>query len=70
MFNFYIANKAFSNGLKKADINPVLKETNYRPISILPIISKTFESCLYDQIYEYTDNMLSNAQCSFSNNYD
>ena len=28
MFNFYIGNNAFPNGLKKADINPVYKKVN------------------------------------------
>ena len=43
MFNFYIDNNSFPNGLKKADIKPVYKrddpfhKTNYRPISILPV---------------------------------
>ena len=71
MFNFYIDNNTFSNGLKKADIKPVYKkddpfdETNYRPISILPALSKAFERCLYDQIYEYIDTILSKVQCGF-----
>ena len=52
----------FLMGLKKLTL---LKKTNYRPISTL-----TFKRCLYDQIYEYTDNMLLIAQCGFSNNYD
>ena len=28
---------------------------NYRPISILPVVSKLMERILYDQIYEYFD---------------
>ena len=58
MFNFYIDNNTFPNGLKKADIKPVYKnddpsdKTNYRSISILPVLSKVFEHFLYDQIYE------------------
>ena len=53
MFNFYIGNNAFPNGLKKADINPVYKEVNpfdktyYRHISILP------------QVYKYKDTNIS-----------
>ena len=41
--------------LKCADITPVYKKddptdkSNYRPISILPVISKVFERILYDQ---------------------
>ena len=47
---------------KKDD--PVDK-TNYRPTSILPVLSKAFERCLYDQIYEYIDTILSKVQCGF-----
>ena len=54
IFNFYIDNNTFPNGLKKADIKPVYKKddpfdkTNYTPISILPALSQPFERCLYD----------------------
>ena len=71
MFNFYIDNNTFRNGLKKADIKPVYKKddsfdkTNYRSISILPALSKAFGRCLYDQIYEYIDTILSKVQCGF-----
>ena len=59
IFNFYIDNNTFPNRLKEADIKPVCKKdkpfdkTNYRPISILLVLSKPFERCFYDQIYEY-----------------
>ena len=49
----------FQNTLKKADITPVFKKnekflkTNYRPVSILPTVSKIYERCLYDQINKY-----------------
>ena len=80
MFNFYIDNNTSPNGLKKANIKPVYKKadikpvykkdypfdnTNYGPISILPVSSKAFERCLYDQIYEYIDTILSKVQCGF-----
>ena len=51
--------------LKQADITPVHKknDTNdkhsYRPVIILPCLSQAFEKCLYDQIYVYTDSILS-----------
>ena len=38
-----------------------LIKLNYRPISILLVLSKAFERCLYDQIYEYSDNVLLNV---------
>ena len=40
-------------------------KTNYRRISILPVLPKPFEHCLYDQIYEYIDIVLSKVQCGF-----
>ena len=59
MFHFYIDNNTFPNGLKKTDIKPVYKKDdpfekiNYRPISILPVLSKALERRLYDnQIYD------------------
>ena len=77
MFNFYIDNNFFPNGLKKADVKPVYKKdvpfdkTNYRPINILPVLSKSFERCLYDQIYEYIDTVLKRFQYAiFINCYD
>ena len=71
MFNFYIDNNTFPNGLKKVDIKPVYKKddsfdkNNCRPISILPVLSKAFERCLYDQVYEHIDTILSKVQCGF-----
>ena len=40
---------------------------NYRPISILPSISKVFEKILYEQLYEYltANNLLSKHQFGF-----
>ena len=72
---YYINNSLFSNTfpkyLKKADISPVLKKdenflkTNYRPVSTLPIVSKIYERCLYDQIKEYFQLLFSKLQCGF-----
>ena len=32
-------------------------------------MSKAFEKCLYDQIYTFTDSILSKAQCGFRKGY-
>ena len=75
MFNLYIGNTSFPNNLKQADITPAYKKNyandknNYRLLSILPSLSKTFEKCLYDQIYAYTDSILSIALFSFRKGY-
>ena len=50
---------------KFADITPVHKKgsrfekNNYRPVSILPVLSKVFEKCLYKQISSYFDDIFS-----------
>ena len=50
--------------LKKGDVNSL---NNYRPISLLPAISKIFERIIYDQLYAYFDNnnILSEEQYGF-----
>ena len=61
----------FPNELKQADIKPIYKKEsrnekeNYRPISILPNLSKIFERCMYDQLKDHFDKLLSKYQCGF-----
>ena len=61
----------FPNDLKEADIIPVYKKKstlskeNYRRISILPNISKVYERCLYDQIWNYFETRFSKFQRGF-----
>ena len=43
---------------------------NYRPISILPNISKIYERCLYKQVQAYFDNLLSKYQCGFRKGFN
>ena len=49
---------------KKEDTN--LKD-NYRPVSILPYISKIFKQCMFQQLYIYNFMVpfLSKSQCIF-----
>ena len=55
----------FPGNMKLANITPVfkkkdpLKKENYRPISILPAISKIFERFMQQQIVGYMENFLS-----------
>ena len=57
----------FPNKLKIAKVMPLFKKgdiytfDNYRPISLLPSISKIFERTIYDQIYN-------DRTCNFGNN--
>ena len=49
----------FSDKLKIAKVTPIHKKgdskliTNYRPISVLPVISKIFETVICDQLNHY-----------------
>ena len=58
-----IVNGTFPNNLKNADITSTIKDdsllkSKYRPVSILPILSKIYEKLLYKQIYEYFNNIV------------
>ena len=61
--------------MKLADISPVHKKgnrtdkSNYRPVSILPVISKIFEKLLFYQIDNFMDAKLSIHQCGFRKGY-
>ena len=66
-----IENCIFPVNLKNADISPLFKKldrlskNNYRPVSILPTLSKLYEKILYIQIYNYFDNIFSKYICGF-----
>ena len=70
-FNNSIFDATFPSELKNADVIPVFKKKdrnsveNYRPVSILPNLSKIYERCLYDQMYKYFNHILSKWQCGF-----
>ena len=56
-----------------ANVHPVLKSgdsclfTNYKPISVLSILAKVFESIVHKQVYSYflSNNLLDSAQSGF-----
>jgi hypothetical protein len=63
---------------KNARVNPIYKEEesrrnmeNFRPISILPILSKVFEKEVFRQIYQYfnVNLLLSKFQSGFRPGY-
>ena len=68
IFNKAIRNECVPHDWKIARVIPLHKKgprnllNNYRPISILPIVSKVFEKVLYEQLYNYliANNLLSN----------
>ena len=42
----------------------------YRPISILPNLSKAYERLMYNQIYPYFDTLFSKFQCGFQKGFN
>ena len=68
--------KGFPNLLKEADVTPIHKKgdrsqkENYRPVSILPTISKIFEKDMYEQIYSYIQKYFSPSLCGFRKGYN
>ena len=74
-FNNCIKTGEFPSRFKLADITPIYKKgtktskDNYRPISILPNISKIFEKPIFKQVSMFFDKILSNFQCGFRKGY-
>ena len=45
------------------------EKENYRPVSIISVISKILERCLYDQIYKNIGNELTRYQMGYRKGY-
>lgn len=74
MRNHSITTGIFPNAWKRARVSPIFKEDpgtdakNYRPISVLPVVSKLIERVVFNQWYEYlsdNNNLLTEAQPGF-----
>ena len=71
LFNVCIDSSVFPKCLKLAKVIPLLKKgsvldyNNYRPISIIPVVSKVFEIILYRQIFTYFENNSLFTDCQF-----
>ena len=59
IFNWSLASGNFPQNWMIARVLPIYKDgniedrSNYRPISVLPIISRLFEKIIFDQMYKY-----------------
>ena len=59
LFNTSIETSQFPDSWKVARISPIFKDgdrtqkSNYRPISVLSVISKLFEKLVFNQLYQY-----------------
>ena len=72
IFNCSLSTGIVPSKLKIAKVNPVFKSgdkhkfTNYRPISILPSISKLLEKVVYNRIYDFITNHKFSAQINLA----
>ena len=61
IFNLSIATGCFPDSWKIARVAPIFKSgqpddrSNYRPISVLPVLARVFEKLIYNQLYDYLD---------------
>ena len=73
IFNASLREGLFPDAWKFAKVFPIFKEgdkelcNNYRPISVLPVLSKLFEKAIFEQLYEYltSNNLLTEHQSGF-----
>ena len=62
IFSKSILTGIYPNDWKTAKVTPLFKKgiksdpNNYRPISVIPIISKVFERIVYNQLFHYLDD--------------
>ena len=62
IFNTSISEGLFPNNWKVARVAPIYKEgptedrSNYRPISVLPVVSHLFEKTIFDQLNAYFED--------------
>ena len=68
-----MSHKEFPDELKLADLTPIYKKDdpnkskNYRPVSVLPVVSKVFEKIMHDQISQYINSFLTPYLCGYKN---
>ena len=75
MWNSNVSKCHFASKLKLADITATFKGVdatsvkNYRPISVLPVVSKSFERIMQKQISSYLGKYLSPCLCGYRKGY-
>ena len=61
--------------MKNAELSPLYKKedqlnkVNYRPVSLLTVISKIYESVMFDQVNDYFDPIFEDLLCAFRKKY-
>ena len=73
--NSAILNGKFPSELKMGDVISIFKnddpfeKANYRPMSLLPSLSKVYEKPIYQQLNTFFENKLSPLLCGFRSRY-
>ena len=76
LFNQALTTGEFPSNLKNADVTPVFKKNNplnkenYKPVSVLPIISKVFEKLMQNQINVHIKSFLSPYLCGYRKGFN
>ena len=71
-----VQNKIYPANLKLADITPIFKKLekilvdNYRPVSILPTVTKIFERVMQKLMNTFVENILSPFLCGYGKGYN
>ena len=74
--NHWIKSFTFPSCLKKADVTPIHKKgkkdkkENYRPVIILPVLSKIFERIMFIQMSAFFEGIFNKQQCGFRKGYN
>ena len=69
--NYALINGKIPITLKNANVTPVHKKDdpankkNFRPVSVLDLLSKVFEQAIYNQLGKYIDTFLNRLLCGF-----
>ena len=75
LFNSNLSKGILPKELKAGDISSLFKKEdastkeNYRPITVLPSVSKVYERLVQDQMLPFVQNFLSSLLCGFREGY-
>ena len=75
LINISISLKSFPCTMKCAEISPLFKKDdnlmrdNYRPVNVLTVISKIYETLMNEQLSDYFITILNKLLCAFRKNY-
>jgi len=76
VFNRSLQEGSFPDNMKMAEVNPIFKNNdrhllaNYRPISLLPVVSKILEKIVHKRLYSFLtrNNLINPSQYGFRPN--